>query len=91
MMMRLGLNGLGDEAIRQAEIIDAIDADSEWSFQLWGQETPGTGCQPGAPAHKVELLDVLIRPDEIRSLADRVRTVKGRLPDVVEEQLAALP
>ncbi|HEY3968982.1 MAG TPA: hypothetical protein VGM05_30815 [Planctomycetaceae bacterium] len=88
--MRLGWNNLGDETIRQAEIIDAIDPDTNESFQLWGQESPGTGVQPGHPAHKVELLDVLIKLENIRTLADRVRTVKGRLPDVVEKRLAAM-
>ena len=76
-----------DEQIRTAEVIATYDEAGNYLHQLWGQESLGPCSLPGAPAHRIKVLDITLdAPEkELLPLMRRIQTLRGRVPSEKQE------
>jgi len=78
--MKIHWDHLTDEIIRRADFIEAVDPATRRAFRIWHRESP----ESTYPGTRIETLVVYMPSRDFGDLKSRVRTVKGRLPSLVE-------
>jgi hypothetical protein len=86
--MRVGLNSVPPEQIRNARTICDIDSEQhKFGEQVYGQERTASAQKPEQSSRDAQMLEVEIvssNPEHLQSLLRKVESAKGRLPRMVQ-------